>query len=169
MMRAIPILFCLLFAGGLAPLPIGLAFAQNTQVTGTFKTEDHKSPSAAGLAVLGCIDAAQTPPICTGSAPYYGTVVFRSVDALKRPSALRCGTTYPPQRVPGYLQAEGTLADSAGAAGVRLVPTAGCEPAGLQYEAEITLAGSADGRRPEVRLKQYKSVPNQATADWSAL
>jgi len=61
------------------------------------------------------------------------------------------------------------LADSAAAVGVRLVPTAGCEPAGLQYEADIILAGSADGRRPEVRIKQYKSVPNQPTADWSAL
>jgi len=168
MQRRMLILFCLVCTAAW-PGSAGLAGAQNTQVTATFRTEDHKSPSAAGLAVLGCIDAAMAPPVCTGSAPFYGTVVFRSVDALKRPSALRCGITYPPQRVPGYLQADGTLANSAGAAGVRLVPTAGCQPTGLQYEAEIILAGSADGRRPEVRLKQYKSVPDQATADWSAL
>ena len=69
MKRLIPILFYLLGAAAWPGLG-GLAGAQNTQVTATFKTEDHKSPSAAGLAVLGCIDATKTPPLCTGSAPF---------------------------------------------------------------------------------------------------
>lgn len=136
--------------------------AQNTRVNGTFKTQDQLTPSAAGLKVLATI----------GATPVYGRVTFRSVDTGRNnaPREITCGgITHPPQNVPGWIKGDGTLMGGDEVAGVLLIPTEGCTPTGLAYEAEIFFNADASQRRPSFSMKQYKPIPAQASVDWSSL
>jgi len=139
----------------------GALQAQNTQVAGTFKTEDHLTPASANLRVLETV----------ASQSVYGYVDFRLYDlAGKRYLALvDAGVTHLPQNVRGFIKGDGTLMDEAANAFVRLVPTAGSSPAGLVYEAVIYFAESTDGRRQEFTLREYKAIPDQASVDWASI
>ena len=131
------------------------------RVTATFKTPENKTPSAAALKVVATI----------ASVAVYGTVDFVPFDAAgNRVTRILCGSvTYLPQNVRGWIKADGTLMDRAGLAGVDLVPTAGCTPAGLSMRATISLPSSGNGRRPEVVWIERKDVPQMAMVDWGSL
>src|SRR5581483_9671249 len=108
-------------------------------VTGTFKTAGNQTPLAAGLRSIATI----------GATVVYGSVDFQPYDSTgNKPTRILCGgVTYIPQKVRAWIKGDGTLVDNAtGAAGVDLVPTQGCTPAGLVMRATITLAPSGDGR-----------------------
>ena len=153
MKKALAILF--LFAG--------VASAQTIpHVTGTFKTPEGKTPSQAGLRSIATINA----------VPVYGSVDFQPYDSSgNKPTRILCGgITYIPQRVRGWIAGDGTLVDNyTAAAGVSLVPNAGCTPTGLVTRAFITLAATADGRVQSVTWTEDKTLPQQASADWGAL
>jgi len=131
------------------------------RVTATFKTPENKTPAAAGLRVSATI----------ASISVYGTVDFVPFDAAgNRVTRILCGSvTYVPQNVRGWIKGDGTLMDRAGVAGVNLVPTVGCSPAGLHIRATVNLSESTNGRRPAVVLVEKKQVPEQANVDWGAL
>ena len=141
--------------------PSALAAQTIPRVTATFKTPENKTPSAAGLRVVATIS----------SIAAYGTVDFVPVDSSgNQITRILCGgVTYQPQRVRAWIKSDGTLFDRAGAAGVDLVPTAGCTPAGATMRATISFPASTNGRRPEVIWTERKSVTQVANVDWSAL
>ncbi len=143
----------------LAALP---AAAQTVpRVTATFKTPENKTPAAAGLKVVATI----------ASVAVYGTVDFVPYDAAgNRVTRILCGaTTYVPSNVHGWIKGDGTLMDAAGVAGVKLIPTEDCTPAGLVMRATISLPASTNGRRTEVVWIERKQVPQETTVDWGSL
>ena len=152
-------------AGGMTALFLLAAPAISAQtiprVTATFKTPENKTPAAAGLRVVATI----------AGISVHGTVDFVPVDAGgNRVTRILCGSiTYVPQNARGWIKGDGTLMDRAGAAGVDLVPTAGCTPAGATVRAMISLPASTNGRRPEVTWTERKDVPQQAMVDWGDL
>ncbi|MGH8679245.1 MAG: hypothetical protein ACREUQ_12965, partial [Burkholderiales bacterium] len=93
-----------------------------THVTGTFKTPGNQTPAQAGLKQIATIV----------STAVYGSVDFQPWDMGKNaPTSLLCGNvTYPAQPVRAWLKSDGTLIDQAAAAGVDLIPNAGCLPIG---------------------------------------
>ncbi|HWQ03120.1 MAG TPA: hypothetical protein VNL38_01445, partial [Candidatus Nitrosotenuis sp.] len=138
-------------------------FAQSgTQVTATWKTQQGLTPSAAGLKQLATI----------GATAVYGRVDFVAVDTGRSNQVreITCGgVTYIPQNVRGWIKADGVMIDSSGNAYVRLIPTVGCTPAGLAYEATIFFNVSSDGRLNATTTKQYKAIPDQASIDWASI
>jgi hypothetical protein len=131
-------------------------------VTGMFKTPGNQTPQAAGLRSIATI----------GATAVYGSIDFQPYDSSgNKPARILCGgVTYIPQKVRAWIKGDGTLVDNAtGAAGVDLVPTQGCTPAGLVMRATITLAPSGDGRIASVTWTEDKSLPQQATVDWGSL
>jgi len=140
----------------------GLAWGHTgTTITGTFKTQEKKTPAQANLKQLDTI----------AGIAVYGTVDFVATDPKsKRTRELTfAGVTHLPQNVRGWIKADGVLINSAGAAGVLLVPTAGAIPAGMAHCATIFFNVSVDGRLKPTSFGQCKFVPDQASADWTAL
>lgn len=140
----------------------GTASAQTIpHVTGTFKTPEGKTPTAAGLKAIATI----------ASVSVYGTVDFQPLDAAaKTPTRIRCGgVTYLPLPVRVWIKGDGTAIDGSGAAGTNLVSPAGCDPATAVYRAVIQLAGTADGRIATVSWTEDKTLPAVASVDWGAL
>ena len=154
--------FVFVFLFGAAMLA-GKASAQTIpHVTGTFKTPEGKTPSAAGLKAMATI----------GATPVYGTIIFQPFDSSgNKPARILCGgITYVPQQVRGWIKGDGTLVDNyTAAAGVDLVPNAGCTPAGLVTRAFITLSPTPDGRVQSVTWTEDKTLPQQASIDWGSL
>jgi hypothetical protein len=131
-------------------------------VTGVFKTPGNQTPQAAGLRSIATI----------GATAVYGSIDFQPYDSSgNKPTRILCGgVTYIPQKVRAWIKGDGTLVDNAtGAAGVDLVPTQGCTPAGLVMRATVTLAPSDDGRIASVTWTEDKSLPQQASVDWGSL
>jgi len=154
-------LFLIAVAAGFAGLP-EVSAQTIPHVTGTFKTPANQTPAQAGLKTVATI----------GATAVYGSVDFQPYDSAgNKPTRILCGgITYVPQRVRAWIKGDGTLVDNAtAAAGVDLVPTAGCAPTGLVMRAFMTLGGTADGRIQSVSWTEDKSIPQQASADWGAL
>src|SRR4051812_7215019 len=88
------------------------AFASGTSaqtiphVSGTFKTPEGKTPTAAGLKAIATIAAVSV----------YGTVDFQPLDAsAKTPVRIRCGgVTYLPVQVRVWIKGDGTIIDASG-------------------------------------------------------
>lgn len=153
---AILFLVALLFCGA------GARAQTVPHVTGTFKTPGNLTPSAAGLRTIATI----------GATPVYGSVDFQPYDSSgNKPTRILCGgITYIPQTVRAWIKGDGTLVDNAtAAAGVDLVPTEGCTPAGLVIRAKTTLAPTSDGRVQSVTWTEDKGMPQQASVDWGSL
>jgi len=142
------------------------AWAQNTRVTGTFLTQEGKTPAQAGLKVVATI----------AGTSVYAKVTATVHDLSAYPNQARelslSGITYYPGQVLGFIKSDGTLIDYAAAAGIRLIPTLPASPSGLVYCLEIKWAASTDGRLPATTLSGKhlcKAIPDQASADWASL
>src|SRR5207245_7457920 len=116
----------------------------------------------AGLKVMATI----------GSTPVYGSIDFQPYDSAgNKPTRILCGgITYIPSRVRGWIKGDGTLVDNyTAAAGVDIVPNAGCTPTGLVTRAFITLSPTPDGRVQSITWTEDKTLPQQASIDWGTL
>lgn len=161
--KAVPELIKLLRQLALLLLFVMPAAAQNTTVTGTFKTQQQQTPGQAGLEVWRVINGVNV----------YGYVEFTAKDVAGRQirELTYAGVTFiPPVR--GYLDINGQVINNAAQAGVLMVPNAGATPSGTAMCATIFFNKSADGEMQSQTLSGNhlcKSIPDQPSVDWASL
>lgn len=152
---------CLILA--LAALaPFSRPASAQTTLTGTFLTISGQTPQAASLKVLRQVNGTN---VC-------GEMTFVPYNSAtgKEQALLWNGTTYPPQPVNGYIRcSDGKLINSAGAAGVSIIPNSDSSPSGNLTWMRGGLDGSTDGSVRAVSWSEAKIIPDQTTVDWGGL